>query len=253
MVDSQMLPRHGAHAAGVELCYGRGRRDAATGGQGRDGWGVEARKARRSSSRATPWDHACEGEGGVDAAGRGCDDALGRATGGDAAAGALPGGRRGDGCLRSRALEGARCGRWCRALGRTVCAAALTRWSCAQMQSPHKPSRFADSRNGRRARTSAPACAPPVPLGGLASRPRETSPTPRRIALATCRAGHSGASPPARHGDRPSTGLLDPRSAHRPHHTPSQHLNHMTAPTASIRRRLGSVPHSSPTRRACGR
>jgi hypothetical protein len=106
MVDSQMLPRHGAHAAGVELCYRRGRRDTATGGKAVTGGA--SRQGRRDAA----------------AVGRRRGTALGSvravlmllageattrwagATGGDATAGALPGGRRDDVC--ERAVDGAR-------------------------------------------------------------------------------------------------------------------------------------------------
>jgi hypothetical protein len=93
----------------------------------------------------------------------------------------------------------------------------------------------------------------PAPAGTAwrASEPhtRETSPRP------CAHPGHDEASPwrlieppPARDGDRPSSGLLGRTSACRPHHanrpTPQPHDGR---PRTSIRRRVGTVPHSSPT------
>jgi hypothetical protein len=107
-----------------------------------------------------------------------------------------------------------------------------------------------------------PGLRPPVPLGVLASHTRETSPrqcahpkTRRCIALATGRAARRSASPPARDGDRPSSGRLGRRSACRPHlaNLPTLQPHDGHPPRASIHRRVESVPHSSPTRRACRR
>ncbi|KAF2027152.1 hypothetical protein EK21DRAFT_91805 [Setomelanomma holmii] len=70
MVDSQLLPRRAAHAAGGEgLWDGEVAEAAATGGQAVTGGASTRARQERHSSRATPWDRAW-GEGGRRAGGR---------------------------------------------------------------------------------------------------------------------------------------------------------------------------------------